>query len=142
MSVQRIAELELGTDEDYLTDYTCEVSEFVIVKTRTPDDVSAFGMAEARTRLLKPSYVVRMTFLATFHASQGVWWELSEAADSDTGELIFSVVYDDGTVSASNPKFTGIMQVAGLEIGAAAYTTRRQTQVFPAHTILGPLSSE
>jgi hypothetical protein len=142
VSIQQIAELELGTDPDYLTDYTCEVSEFVILRTREPVPVTTFATDETRVILAKPSWVVRITFLATFHASEGLWWELNEAADTDSGELYFSVVYDAGTVSAGNPKFTGFIQVAGLEIGAPAYTTRRQSQVFPAYSVLGPLSSE
>jgi hypothetical protein len=142
VSIQQIAELELGTDPDYLTDYTCEVSEFVILKARLTSDVTTFATDDTRVQLLKPSLQVRITFLATFHASEGLWWELNEAADSESGELYFSVIYDAGTVSAGNPKFTGIIQVAGLEIGAPAYTTRRQSQVFPAYSVLGPLSSE
>jgi hypothetical protein len=142
VSIQQIAELEIGTDPDYLTDYTCEVSEFVILKARLTSDVTTFATDDTRVQLLKPSLQVRITFLATFHASEGLWWELNEAADSESGELYFSVIYDAGTVSAGNPKFTGIIQVAGLEIGAPAYTTRRQSQVFPAHSVLGPLSSE
>lgn len=140
MSVQRGLVLELGPDAGSLTDYSCDFSEFVIEKTRaTVMKAPTPGSPNIEQRAGARSHQVRMTFLATPNGTSGLWHELNAAADTVTGELFFRVRYDDDTVSATNPEFTGYIVVTGLDTGAAAYTARRQSQVVPARAVSAPI---
>lgn len=132
----------LGPDPGDLTDYSCWISEFVVNDTRTTFvKAPSFGSPAVEEKAAADQASVTMTFLAVPHATSGLWWELNRAKGTRTGELYFDVKWADAAVSASNPKRTGYLVVTGLDTGAAGFQARRQSKVFPARGVSGPLSA-
>lgn len=131
----------LGPDPSNLTDYSCWFSEFVVNDTRsTVIKAPSFGSPSIEEKAAADQATVTATFLAVPDASSGLWWELNRAKGTTTGELYFDVRWDPASVSASNPHRTGYLVVTSLDTGAAAYTARRQSKVFPARGVSGPLA--
>lgn len=140
--VQGAAVVQLGPDGDNLTDYSCWISEFVVNDIRsTFVKAPSFGSPAIEEKAAADQATVTMTFLAVPHASSGLWWELNRARGTRTAELYFDVKWDSAAVSASNPRRTGFLVVTGLDTGAPAFQARRQSKVFPARAVSGPLSS-
>lgn len=140
--VQAGAVILLGRDPGDLTDYTCFISEFRILETRTLVVKSpSFGSPVFEDKAAAGRARVAMTFLAAPNASSGLWWELRRASLTRTGELYFDVKWSTGMLSASNPKRTGYLVVSDLDTGAAAFTDRRQSKVFPARAVSDPIAA-
>lgn len=134
--------VELGPTPGSITDYSCDFSEFVIEETRaTVTKAATPGSPNVEQKAAAASQAVRMAFLATPHATTGLWHELWVASQTASGELYFEVRYSDEVVSASNPKRTGYIVVTSLLTGAAAWQARRQSAVVPARSVSAPLSS-
>jgi hypothetical protein len=132
---------ELGPDAGSLTDYTCDITAFVISEGRATvvkAPTAANPVTEQKAAAAFGS--VAITFTSTPDAT-GLWQEMRAAQQTRSGELYFQVRYDTAAVSASNPKFTGYIVVSELDTGAPVSQVRRQSKSFPARDLSGPLSS-
>lgn len=139
--VQTSAVIMLGPDPGDLTDYTCWISEFVILDTRTTAiKAPTFASPAIEEKAAAGAASVSMTFLAVPDTSSGLWWELNRAKGTRTAELYFEWRGDSAVVSSSNPKRTGYIVVTGLDSGAPI-GPRRQSKVFPARDVSEPLAS-
>lgn len=140
--IQGQAVVLLGPDAGSLTDYSCWISEFIIMPGRsTTVKAPSFGSPALMEKAGADQASVSMTFLAVPDASSGLWWELNRAMGTRTGELYFDWKGSAAAVGASNPRRTGFIVVTGLDTGAAAYTARRQSKVFPARAVSQPITS-
>ena len=132
----------LGPDAGSLTDYSCWFSEFVISDVRnTVVKSPTFSSPAVEEKAAAGAVSVTASFFAVPDTASGLWWELNRAKDTRTAELYFEWRGDSAVVSASNPKRTGYIVVTGLDSGAPAYQPRRQSRVFPARDVSGPLAS-
>ena len=139
--IQGEAVIMLGPDPGDLTDYTCWISEFVILDTRTTaTKAPTFASPAVEEKAAAEQAAVQMSFLAVPSTVSGLWWELNRAKGTRTAELYFEWRGDTAAVSASNPKRTGYIVVTALDTGAPM-GPRRQSKVFPARDVSGPLAS-
>ena len=132
----------LGPDAGSLTDYSCWFTDFTINDVRnTVVKSPTFSSPAVEQKAAAGEASVTASFLAVPDTASGLWWELNRAKDTRTAELYFEWRGDSAAVSASNPKRTGYIVVTGLDSGAPAYQPRRQSRVFPARGVSGPLAS-
>ncbi len=131
---------ELGPDADTLTDYTCDISALVITAGRATV-VKAPSMSNPATEQKAASAfgTVSMVFTSNPNDASGLWQAMYVAQQTRTGELFFQVRYATGSVSSSNPKFTGYIVVAELDTAAPVGEIRRQSKSFPARDLSGPV---
>lgn len=142
MTIQRRAVVQLGPDAGSLTDYTCDIAEFVINEGRAlVQKAPSFGSPAREDKAAAGFASVTMSFLHSPNSSSGLWQELWAAMQTVTGELFFQVRYSDAAVSSSNPKRTGYIKVVDLDTGGPAYQARRQSKTFPARSVSDPLAS-
>jgi hypothetical protein len=133
---------ELGVDVGSLTDYTCDISAFVITEGRaTVVKAPTAGNPMTEQKAAAGFGSVAMTFAGNPGDATGLWQELRTAMQTRTGELFYRVRYGTAAVSATNPQFTGYITVVDLDTGAPVSTMRRQAKTFPARAMSGPLSS-
>lgn len=139
--IQGEAVILLGPDAGSTTDYSCWISEFRILDTRTVHvKAPSFSSPAIEEKAAADQSSVAITFLAVPHTSSGLLWELDRAKRTRTGELYFEWKGATGAVSASNPKRTGFLVVTGIDTGAPL-GPRRQSQLFPARGVSGFLAS-
>jgi len=125
-----------GTITIGTTDYSDEVTAFVIRKVRAQTQVpGTFADADGTTTLGSATHEVTIVFNYDEGDAAGIWAELYAGALSDSGELAFSALYKTGTVSATNPEFTGFLLVADIEIGGTVGELKAQSLTLPAHTV-------
>jgi hypothetical protein len=140
--LQRRAVIELGADAGSLTDYSAEVSEFVINQQRIlVQKAPSFGSPATEQKAGSGTATVSMTFAANPHSTTGVLAEMRTAQATTTGELYFEVRYSSAAVSASNPKFTGYIVVADMDTGGRIGEVRRISKTFPARAVSDPITS-
>jgi hypothetical protein len=133
---------ELGPDAGSLTDYTCDITAFVISEGRATvvkAPTAANPVTEQKAAAAFGS--VAVTFAGNPGDASGLWQEMRAAMQTRTGELFFQVRYDTAAVGATNPKFTGYIVVAELNTGAPVGQVARQISTFPARDLSGPLSA-
>lgn len=87
------------------------------------------------------SHVVNCELATNEGDGTGIWQLLWEAQGTTTAEVYFSVVTGRGSVSATNPKFTGYLVVAELSFGSAPSAVRSQSRSFPARAVSDPITS-
>ncbi len=133
---------QLGPDAGSLTDYTCDITAFVITEGRATV-VKAPSMSNPVTEQKAAAAfgTVAMTFAGNPGDATGLWQEMRAAMQTTSGELFFQVRYGTAAVSSSNPKFTGYIVVGELDTGAPVNEFRRQAKSFPARDLSGPLTS-
>lgn len=61
------------------------------------------------------------------HDAGKVWSTLDAAYESDSQELAFELISNDGPVSADNKKRSGVIRVLTLDLGGAVGALRTQT---------------
>lgn len=135
-AVQRVAVVELGPDAGSLTDYSCDVSGFVVTVGRTTVvKPASFGSPAIEQRASARTATVTITFTSQPNTASGLLQELRAAQNTVSGELFFRVKYQDEAVSPSNPSQSGWLIVGDVQIGAPASSTMVQTQTFPARDV-------
>lgn len=135
-AVQRVAVIELGPDPGSLTDYSCDVSGFLVTVGRTTVVKQAsFGSPDIEQRAASRTATVVMTFTTQPNATSGLVNALRAARDTVSGELFFRVRYDDAAASASNPIQSGWLTVTDIQVGAPVSSPMVQTQSFPARDV-------
>lgn len=135
-AVQRVAVVELGPDPGSLTDYSCDVSGFLVTVGRTSVvKAASFGSPAVEQRASAHTATVTITFTSQPHASSGLVNAMRAAQNTIAGELFFRVRYQDAAVSASNPSQSGWLLVTDVQIGAPVSEAMQQTQTFPARDV-------
>lgn len=134
--------IQLGLDPGSLANYSGDFRLFECVRSRAlfqkaPTPVSP----EIEQKAGAASAVVNCEFATNEGDATGIWQLLSAAIGTDSAEVYFSVVVGRGSVSATNPKFTGYLVVAELSFGSVPNQVRSQTRSFPARAISAPIVS-
>jgi hypothetical protein len=134
--------IQLGLDSGSLATYSDDFRLFECVRTRgVVLKAPSFGSPAVESKAAATSHVVNCEFATNEGSSSGIWQLMWTAQATTTGELYFSVVVGRGSVSATNPKFTGYLLVTDLGFGSAPNQVRSQTRSFPARAVSNPLSS-
>lgn len=115
------------------TSFSAEITSLKVVRARNLVEVPAtFFNAEPDQVAGTTSNMLEITFLGDPSAASTFWSMLYDAVDADLAELYWAATLASSvTVSATNPKFSGVAVIAGLETGAEVGTVRLQSQVFP-----------
>lgn len=113
------------------TDYSDEIPVCTIVRRRNMTTKPAtWGNARASQKAGSITESIRMTFLND-RVAAGVWAELWDAIDTDSGELAFVGRLTTAAVGADNPSFTATIVTPGVEVGGTAGQQNSQTWEFP-----------
>lgn len=141
-AVQRDAVVQLGADSGSLTDYSSEVSEFIINEQRLLTQKSpSFGSPTTEQKASSGTATVTITFAANPHATTGLLAAMRTAQATVAGELYFDVKYGSASVSSSNPKFTGYIVVSDIDTGGRIGEVRRISKTFPARSVSAPITA-
>lgn len=132
MSYQTVAVVKMAPAGDTLVDYSDEVSGFEIDMTRTDREVPAtYGLPDESSTAGPKRFAVHIKYNADY-ATSSLYSMLSSAGIDGDGDVDFSIVYSDATVSASNPKFTGTFTVTDITIGTDVNTYFQQDKTYRA----------
>lgn len=108
---------EMGVDSATAVDYSAEVSTTLIKRTRDLIEIpatAATGRKEKRAGAVSNELTI---YVIGDLATSSLWAELYAQLDDADGQRYFETVLKPGAVSASNPKFSGICIVTGVEVG-------------------------
>jgi hypothetical protein len=143
MRVQLNGVIRIGPVSGTLVDYSADISALVInTKIETVQRPPTYGNPNKEARKGSIEDQVTLVFNADESPATGLWAVLYDAArNSATGELAFDAVYKSGSVSASNPRFTGILLVSDIDTGTPVNEWKAQSKSFPARNIAGPLAT-
>jgi hypothetical protein len=134
--------IQLGLDAGSLVNYSGDFKLFECVRTRAlVQKAPSFGSPEIEQKAAAVSHVVNCELATNEGDATGIWQLLWDAQATTTGEVYFSVVVGRGSVSATNPKFTGWLVVDELSFGSAPDSVRSQTRSFPARAVSDPITS-
>jgi hypothetical protein len=142
MRTQLEAQIKIGPVGGTLVDYSSDVSALVInTKAEQVARPATYGAPNKRAAKGALEDMVTLVFNADEQPSTGLWAVMYDALRNGNGELEFSAVYKAGTISASNPKFTGIILVSDIDTGAPVNQWKAQSKTYPARNIAGPLAT-
>lgn len=143
MRTQLEAQIKIGPVGGPLVDVSVDVSALVInTKAETVARPPTYGAPQKRSAKGALEDTVTLVFNADESPSTTLWAVMYDALrNGASGELEFSAVYKSGTISATNPKFTGIILVSDIDTGTPVNQWKAQSKTYPARLIAGPLSS-
>ncbi len=115
------------------TSYNSSVTSLVI--TRATDIITVpktFANALTDSIAGGETQTLTVNFLGDPLSASSFWAELWDAMDTDDKTLYFAGTLNDSTsVSATNPKFSGVVVVSSLDTGGQVGELRAQSQTFP-----------
>lgn len=115
------------------TNYNASITSLVI--NRATDIITipkTFANALTDSEAGGETQTLTINFLGDPLSASSFWAELWDAMDTDDKSLVFAATLNDSTtVSATNPKFSGTVIVAGLGTGGDPGALRTQSQTFP-----------
>jgi hypothetical protein len=119
-----------------LTEFGAEITSLVINRTReTVARPPTFANAASEQRAGAKADSVTINFFGDETTAADFWnmaWEATELAPC---ELYFEATWKLGPVSATNPKFTGIVMVTDLELGGTVNEYKQQSKTWPARSV-------
>ena len=134
--------IKIGPVGGTLVDVSDDVSKLVITTTATAVAKPAtYGSPNNESRKGAVTDQVTLVYHSDESPSTGLWAVIYDAIRNGDGELEFSAVYKTGSVSPTNPKFTGIFLVTDVDTGTAVNEWKMQSKTYPARNIAGPLAS-
>lgn len=123
-------EFKAGADAGTAVSYKSEVTTVELMRDRDTIEFPATFGSDKSSRAGTRENSIRINLINDVQATS-LWAALWAAMDTATGELFFSVVYKDETVSATNPIFSGTMIVLASGIGGEASSLSTKSVTFP-----------
>lgn len=135
MRVQLEAEIKIGPTGT-LVDYSTTVSALVLnTKAETVAKPPTYGNPKKESRKGAVEDTITLVFDSD-EAATALRSILYEALrNSASGELDFSAKYKTGSVSSSNPQFTGTFLASDIDTGTPVNQWKAQSKTFPARNI-------
>lgn len=132
MSVQLKGNLKAAADGvTPLVDVSANVTEYRITTNREAVNKPAtLATGVASTDAGARSDTLTITFFSD-HAAASFWAMLYDVISTDSSVMKFEGTFNDGAVSASNPKFGGKAVLLSLESGTPVGQLRQQTISLP-----------
>lgn len=117
------------------TDYSDEVSEFVIEPTRTTvTQMATYADASENDAAGVRKDSVTIT-CKNEQAAASLARELYTAILTDSAELAFVVRYDDAAIGVDNPEYSGNLIVTAVTLGTKVGDERIMSQTFPVNSL-------
>lgn len=137
MRIQLAGNLQLGPDVPGLANYSDQISSLVLNRRRPGVTRPAtFGDPTTQQRPGADEYQVTINFFHDEGDANSFWAEAWAAMDTATGELYFEGTFGPGAANpATNPKFTGWIQLVDLDTGGTVGEWKQQSKTFPARNV-------
>jgi len=117
------------------TDYSDEISEFVLTITRaTVTEMATYADASENESAGVQNATVTIT-AKNSGAAASLNQALYAAILTDSAELPFTARYQSGAVAADNPEYSGTLVVTEVQLGNRVGDEMMQSQTFPAKGI-------
>lgn len=134
--------IKIGPVGGTLVDVSDDVSSLIINRKREAlTKPPTYGNPNKEMRAGAIEDQVTLVFSFSEAPSTDLWAVMWDAATNDNGELEFEAIYQTGTISSTNPGFTGIFTIVDIDAGTAVNAWKQQSKTYPARSITGPLST-
>lgn len=135
----KFSTLDAEGDPDPLTlaEYGDEISSLVIKRTRLAvTKPPTFANAQQIMRAGAKEDSLTINFFGDETVASKFWTLVWTATETSPCELYFEATWKTGSVSADNPKFSGIALITDLDIGGTVNEYKQQSKTWPARALL------
>jgi hypothetical protein len=140
--IQLGGNIQFGPAPGSLVSYSNDISSVVLNRRRPGQTKPAtFGEPETTQKAGADEYQLTVNFFHDEGDVANFWAGVWDAMDTDAGELYFEATLKPGTVSATNPKFTGYVVLVDLDTGGTVGQWKQQGKTWPARAVAGPITT-